>query len=97
MVDNVAIYLFLFPEKNRWTKRLIATKKSCDNGIILGVSQIQRNQGILVVHSSTMGSPDLKVVPDCVEDVMLSFPWRMPETNNNMKRNIRNIVLVKTQ
>ena len=70
----------------------IKDEKSCVLGPILGVSQIQRNQGKLELHSSTMGSPDLKVVPDCVEDVMLSFPCR-PETNNNMKRNGRNIVL----
>jgi len=37
-----------------------------------------------------MDSPDLKIVPDGVEEVILSFAWRQ-ETKRRMKRNIRNI------
>ena len=53
---------------------------------IPGVSQIQRNHGMLEVHCSSKLSPDLKIVPDWVESVIASLPvtgTRLQEINNN--------------
>ena len=53
--------------------------------ILRGVSQIQRNHGLLVLHSSLMLSPDLKIVPEGVAEVMLSLA-REPETRHTSSK-----------
>ena len=37
------------------------------------MSQIQRNHGLFELHSSLILSPDLKIVPEGVAEVMLSL------------------------
>ena len=54
--------------------------------VLRGVSQMQRNQGLLVLHSNLMFSPDLNIEPEGVAEVMLSLARDLDTRHTSSKQ-----------
>ena len=71
---NIASIFFAYYKKLRTDLTLLWNTECVVVVVIPGVSQIQRNHGMLEVHCSSKLSPDLKIDPDWVEPVIASRP-----------------------